>query len=52
MIKFQIKQIFGRVELHINGKFYCTADNHREAMQEYNKYVKERLKNENKSSKK
>jgi hypothetical protein len=50
-MKFQIKQILGRVELHINGKFYCTADNHREAMKEYNKYVKERLKDENKSRK-
>ena len=46
-----IKQVLGHVELHINGAFYCTADNRREALQEYNKYVEERLKaNENQSA--
>jgi hypothetical protein len=49
---FQIKQVLGHVELYINGVFYCTADNHKDAMEAYNEYVKERLKNENKSSKK
>jgi hypothetical protein len=49
---FKILPILGHVELHINGKFYCTADNHREATQEYNKYVEERLKDENQSAEK
>jgi hypothetical protein len=48
---FKILPCLGHVELHINGTFYCTADNHREAMKEYNKYVKERLKDEDKSRK-
>jgi hypothetical protein len=39
----QIKQVLGHVELYINGVFYCTADNHREAMREYNKYIQEKL---------
>jgi hypothetical protein len=48
---FCIKPCLGHVELHINGKFYCTADNYKEALQEYNEYVKRRLDNENQSAK-
>lgn len=47
---FKILPIFGHVELHIDGKFYCTADNFGEALKEYNDYVKRRLKHENKNT--
>ena len=49
-MSFKILPVLGHVELHINGAFYCTADSYREALQEYNKYVEERLKNENQST--
>jgi hypothetical protein len=47
---FQIISKHGHVELYINGAFYCSADTVSEAVEEYNKYVKRRLYNENKSS--
>ena len=50
---FNIVHKHGHVELYINGKFYCSADNFSEALNEYNNYVKERLGlNENQSAKK
>lgn len=50
-MSFRIIPKGGHVELHINGKFYCSADNTREAIKEYNEYVKGRLKlSESKSS--
>lgn len=50
---FNIVYKQGHVELHIDGKFYCTADTFGEALREYNDYVKERLGlNENQSAQK
>ena len=48
---FNIVHNHGHVELYIDGKFYCTADNFSEAIREYNNYVKEGLNvNESKNS--
>jgi hypothetical protein len=40
---FDVINRHGYVDLYINGKFYCSADNFGEALREYNNYVKERL---------
>ena len=37
-------------EVHINGKFYCSADTLPEAVKEYQDYMKERNANEIKSA--
>ena len=50
---FNIVRKYGYVELHIDGKFYCTADTAAEALKEYNDYVKKELKaDENQSTQK
>ena len=50
-MNFEILPTFGHYELHINGKYYCSADTFGEALKEYDDYVKERLKaNENQSA--
>lgn len=41
----------GHWEVHINGKFFCSADTFNEAVKEYQDYVEERNVNEVKSSK-
>jgi hypothetical protein len=40
----------GHWNLYIEGKFYCSADDHREAAQEYEAYMKERNVNGAKSA--
>jgi hypothetical protein len=40
----------GYWEVHIDGKFYCSADTLPEAVKEYQDYMKERNANEIKSS--
>lgn len=36
----QIKQVKGHWEVHINGKFFCSADSYTEAVKELNKAYK------------
>jgi hypothetical protein len=36
----------GHWNLYIDGKFYCSADDHREAVMEYQDYMKARNANE------
>lgn len=48
---YAIKPDRGHFVVHINGRFYCTVDNMREAVKEVEDYIKERsANNENKSS--
>lgn len=48
----KIKSDRGHFVVHINGRFYCTADNMREAVKEVEDYIKERgVVHENKSTK-
>lgn len=47
---YKIKPIKGHFEVYINGKFYCSADNWREAENEIKNYVKGSVLNESKSA--
>ena len=38
----KIKRNKGHFEVYIDGKFYCTADNEKEAESEIKEYAKER----------
>jgi hypothetical protein len=39
---YKIKPERGHFVVYINGKFYCTADNMREAIKEVDNYARER----------
>lgn len=39
---YKIKREREHFEVYINGKFYCSADNEREAVSEVESYVSER----------
>lgn len=47
---YKIKLTKGHFEVYINGKFYCSADNWREAENEIKNYVKGSDINESKSA--
>lgn len=36
---YKIIRVYGHYEVHINGKFYCSADTMREATQEIDEYL-------------
>lgn len=47
---YKIRPKKGHFEVYINGKFYCSADNMREAIREVEKYVKGSDLNESQSA--
>ena len=40
-VKDEIKRNKDHFEVYIDGKFYCTADNHLEAVKDVEEYLKE-----------
>ena len=38
-MSYKIVPIRGHYEVHVNGKFYCSADTWREADEEIRKYI-------------
>lgn len=47
---YNIVKYCGHYNVFINNKFYCSADTIREATKEVEEYIKEGVKNENKSA--
>ena len=47
---YDIKRNKEHFDIYINGRFYCSADNEKEAAQEVQEYMKGGSHNENKSA--
>ena len=41
MCNYDIVDVYGHYEVYINGSFYCSADNFREAVMEISEYEKQ-----------